>query len=71
MTTQVTSAREAAEIALKALLNDKIGRGGTEAYTAAMAAALGMVESGVDNLVYIADYAVAFYDGYEAALAKR
>ena len=71
MTTQVTSAGEAAEKALETLLNDKIGSEDTEAHIAARAYAFGYLENGCDDLKEIATLAACFYDGYEAALARR
>ena len=71
MTTQVTSAREAAEKALETLLDDKIGNEDTKAHIAARAYAFEYLEGGCDDLKEIATLAACFYDGYKAALAGR
>jgi len=42
-----------------------------EAYTAAMAYAMGYVEGGVDDSKWIAEQAAAYYDGYAAALENK
>ena len=71
MTTKVTTASEAVEEALKALLIDKVGGSNTEAYTAAMAYGLDMVENDVDDLEKVAYISAAFFDGYVQALTRK